>query len=331
LHCLFDFLKGSEKVDDEIYLKVGRFREAQIKQVSRDHYRLNELHDEIMNQVLDISMKQVFPRIGPPPSPFSFFVMGSAGRLEQSVWSDQDHGIIYCDQSDEIKAYFLTLGKEISKGLYLAGYPYCAGGVMSSNPFWCKSKSEWEGQIKTWALAASWESIRYLLIFIDGRSVYGRHKLLEGLKNIVFQAVKNEHLMSRISNNTLNLKKGIGVLGQLLVETHGKHTGSLNIKEIALFPYVNTVRLLAIKNNLLKTSTLSRFEKLQVPDKESYKEMFLKLLNYRLLFSNQKDYESGHYLPVDILTKEQKNEVKDIIKHGALLHQSVRKSIEMEG
>jgi CBS domain-containing protein len=317
-------------MDDEIYVRIGRFRETQIKQVSHDHTKLNELHDEIMNQVLETSLKQTFPRIGPPPSPFSFFVMGSAGRLEQSLWSDQDHGIIYCDQSDEVKAYFLALGKEISKGLYLAGYPYCDGGVMCSNPFWCKSQSEWEGQIKTWALAASWESIRYLLIFIDGRSLYGRHKLLEGLKNIVFQTVQTEQLLARISNNTLNLKKGIGVLGQLLVETHGKHTGSLNIKETALFPYVNTVRLLAIKNNLLETSTLSRLEKLQVPDKELYKELFLKLLNYRLLFSSQKDYESGHYLLIDTLTKKQKNELKDIIKHGAQLHQTVRKLIEME-
>ncbi|MCL6570457.1 MAG: hypothetical protein K6T88_02075 [Bacillus sp. (in: Bacteria)] len=317
-------------MDDEIYVKIGRFRETQIKQVSHDHTKLNELHDEIMNQVLETSLKQTFPRIGPPPSPFSFFVMGSAGRLEQSLWSDQDHGIIYCDQSDEVKAYFLALGKEISKGLYLAGYPYCDGGVMCSNPFWCKSQSEWEGQIKTWALAASWESIRYLLIFIDGRSVYGRHKLLEGLKKIVFQTVQTEQLLARISNNTLNLKKGVGVLGQLLVETHGKHTGSLNIKETALFPYVNTVRLLAIKNNLLETSTLSRLEKLQVPDKELCKELFLKLLNYRLLFSSQKDYESGHYLLIDMLTKEQKNELKYIIKHGAQLHQTVRKLIEME-
>jgi CBS domain-containing protein len=331
LHCLFDLLKGSEKMADEFYSKIGFLRETHIKQVSRDHYKLNELHDDIMKQVLELSMKQVISRIGPPPSPFSFFVMGSAGRLEQSFCSDQDHGIIYLDQSNEVKAYFLALGKEISKGLYLAGYPYCDGGVMSSNPFWCKSQSEWEEQIKTWALAASWESIRYLLIFIDGRSVYGRNNLIEGLKNIVFQTVQKEQLLLRISNNTLNLKKGIGVLGQLLVETHGKHSGSVNIKEVALFPYVNTVRLLAIKNNLLETATLSRLEKLQVPYNEVYKAMFLKLLNYRLLFTSQKDYESGHFLPIDILSKEQKNELKDIIKHGALFHQTVRKLIEMEG
>ena len=59
--------------------------------------------------------------------------------------------------------------------------------------------------------------------------------------------------------------------------------------------------------------------------------MFLKLLNYRLLYASQTDYDSGHYLPIDILAKEQKNEIKDIIKHGITLHQRVRKLIEKEG
>ncbi|MFP5106808.1 DUF294 nucleotidyltransferase-like domain-containing protein [Neobacillus sp. C211] len=316
---------------DNTYSAIAEYRRFHMKPVAQDHFKLNELHDNMIKQVLEISLKEILARYGPPPSPFSFFVMGSAGRFEQSVWSDQDHGIVYLDPTAEAKAYFLSLGKEISKGLYQAGYPYCDGGVMAGNPFWCKSHSEWEKQIKNWAQEASWESLRYLLIIIDGRSIFGQHQLLEHLKTFVYQTVQKEHLLPRMTNNTLYFKKGIGVLGQLLVETHGVHTGSLNIKETALFPYVNAARLLAVKENLLETSTLSRLHKLQIHDKDLYKAMFLKLLNYRLLFVSHTDYDSGHYLPVDILTKEQKNEMKDIIKNGVTLHQSVRKLIEKEG
>lgn len=318
-------------MDDNIYSVISAYRKEHMKEVVHDHFKLNELHDDMIKQVLKISLQEVLARYGPPPSPFSFFVMGSAGRFEQSVWSDQDHGIVYHEPTAEAKAYFLSLGKEISKGLYQVGYPYCDGGVMSGNPFWCKSHSEWEKQIKNWALEASWESLRYLLIFIDGRSFYGQHQLLEQLKTFVYQTVQKQHLLSRMSNNTLHFKKGIGVLGQLLVETHGVHSGSLNLKETALFPYVNAVRLLAVKENLLETSTLSRLDKLQIHDKDLYKAMFLKLLNYRLLYSSHTDYDSGHFLPTDILTKEQKNEIKDIIKHGVTLHQYVRKLIDKEG
>jgi CBS domain-containing protein len=331
LHALSISIEEVKKMNNHTYSVIADYRKVNMKEAASNHFKLNELHDNIIKQVLEISLREVLARYGPPPSPFSFFVMGSAGRFEQSVWSDQDHGIIYLDQSAEAKAYFLSLGKEVSKGLYQVGYPYCDGGVMSGNPFWCKSKTEWEKQTKNWALDASWESLRYLLIFIDGRSVYGQHQLLEQLKNFLYQIVHEQHLLSRISKNTQHFKKGIGVIGQLLVETHGVHTGSLNLKETALFPYVNAVRLLAIQENLLETSTLSRLDKLQFHDKDFYKAMFLKLLNYRLLLASHKDYESGHYLPADLLTKEQKNDVKDIIKHGVTLHQYVRKLLDKEG
>lgn len=312
------------------YSKINEYREDQITQISRDHFKLNQFHDEIINLVLDLAIKQINAQFGPPPSPFSFFVMGSAGRFEQSFWSDQDHGIIFQDRSDLAKSYFLALGKEISDGLHQAGYEYCDGGVMSCNPLWCKSLSEWKQQIMDWIKESSWESIRHLLIFIDARSLIGDHRLVEQLKRSVYQTGEMEHLLLRALNNTLHLKKGIGVLGQILVETHGVHSGTLNIKDIAMRPYVNAVRLLAIQKNLMETSTLSRLDKLPIPNKELYKTMFIKLLEYRCTYGIHTDYETGHYLPVEHLEKEQKKVVKEIVKNGAALYQYTRKLIVRE-
>lgn len=317
------------------YLEIRRFRDDQLIWVSRNHLQLNLLHDEIINRVITVSVKQIEESFGPIPCSFSFFMMGSAGRFEQSVWSDQDHGIIYQQQGTEIHSYFLELGKEISKGLHLAGYDYCDGGVMASNPLWCKSQSEWKQQLINWAIDSTWESIRQLLIFIDGRSLYGEASLIEILKIEVYETIHKENLFKQILNNTLHLKKGIGVLGQILVETHGLYTGSLNIKEKALFPYVNAIRLLAIKGNILETSTLSRLEKLkefELPysKRELYKQQFLKLLNFRLSHSKPSNYENSHYLPIRNLSKTQKEEVKEILKNGVDLYRYVRNLIEKE-
>jgi CBS domain-containing protein len=319
----------------DTYLEVRRFRDNQIIWVSRNHFQLNQLHDEIINRVIKVSVKQIVEKYGPIPCPFTFFMMGSAGRFEQSVWSDQDHGIIYEQQGTEIKEYFLALGKEISLGLHLSGYEYCDGFVMASNPLWCKSLSEWRLQLKNWSLDSSWESIRQLLIFIDGRSLYGEADFLENLKLEVYHTIRKENLYKKTLNNTLYLKKGIGILGQILVETHGPHSGSLNIKEKALFPYVNAIRLLAIKGNILETTTLSRLEKLsefELPSlkKELYKQQFLNLLNIRLALSKPDNYENSHYLPISSLTKKQKKEVKEILKNGAVLYHYVRNLIEKE-
>jgi CBS domain-containing protein len=311
------------------YEEIRSYREQQLTAVINDHFKMNQLHDEIITKVIELSLSRIQVRNGPPPCPFSFFVMGSAGRFEQSIWSDQDHGIIYQQQSDIIKDYFLELGKEISQGLQIAGYDYCDGAVMSSNPLWCKSISEWQQQLSKWILDSTWESIRQLLIFVDGRSMYGVEIYMEDLKLLVYQSIHNGPLLKRIFTNTLHFKKGMGVLGQLLVETHGPHAGLLNIKETALFPYVNAARLLAIKENITETSTLLRLE--SIPDslirtstKELYKQQFLKLLNYRLAHCDNKDYESGHYLRMDTLSKMQKNEVKEILKNGLALYRFVK-------
>ncbi|MDQ1004816.1 CBS domain-containing protein [Neobacillus niacini] len=317
------------------YLEIRRFRDDQIIWVSRNHLQLNQLHDEIIQRVISVSIKQTETKYGSLPCPFTFFMMGSAGRFEQSVWSDQDHGIIYQQQGDSINDYFLALGKEISQGLKLAGYDYCDGDVMASNPLWCKSFSEWRKQLVNWSNNSNWECIRHLLIFIDGRSLYGDASLLENLKIEVYQTIHKENLFKKVLNNTLYLQKGIGVLGQILVETHGPHTGSLNIKEKALFPYVNAVRLLSIKGNILETSTILRLEKLsqvELPSikRELYKQQFLKLLNFRLTLSKRDNYENSHYLPISTLSKTQKEEVKEILKNGAALYRYVRKLIEKE-
>lgn len=317
------------------YLEIRRFRDDQIIWVTRNHFQLNQLHDEIIKRVITASVNQIIERYGPIPCSFSFFMMGSAGRFEQSVWSDQDHGIIYQQQGTEINEYFLALGKEISQGLQLTGYVYCDGGVMASNPLWCKSVSEWRQQLATWLLDSNWELIRQLLIFIDGRCLYGDASFLENLKTEVYQTIHKENLLKKLLSNTLHLKKGMGILGQILMETHGPHSGSLNIKEKALFPYVNAIRLLAIKGNIFETSTLSRLEKLpdfELPStkRELYKQQFLKLLNFRLSLAKPDNYENSHFLPITSLSKKQKEEVKEILKNGAALYRYVRNIVSKE-
>jgi CBS domain-containing protein len=322
-------------MDADGFSKIRLYRDQHIQAAAIDHFSLNHFHDDLINQTLELAMKQTIERYGPPPCLFSFFVMGSAGRFEQAVWSDQDHGIIYQEQNDEAKSYFLALGKAISNGLYLAGYDYCDGGVMASNPFWCKSVLEWQNQLANWLHTSSWESIRHLLIFMDGRSVYGESQFIDKLKSFVYQSIDQANLLRKIFSNTMYVRKSIGVFGQILTETHGRHTGAVNLKEIAFFPYVNAIRLLAIKGRISKTSTLSRLDAipndwLPSEEKQMIQRHFLQLLKYRLSLVEHPNYEFGHYLLIKLLTKEQKNELKEILKHGATLYRFVRHLVEKE-
>ncbi len=320
---------GFDNYDD-----LRNMREQQIKHVATDHIELNQFHDQLMTQVVHLAIKKVKKEWGPPPSPFSFFLMGSGGRFEQALWSDQDHGIVYEIHSDEAHDYFLKLGKEISVGLNSVGYEYCDGNVMASNPLWCKSLKEWNRQLETWMEDESFEAIRYLLIFIDARVLVGCDSFIEELKEVIHLKIEESpYLLKRMLKNTMRLQKGIGVFGQILVETHGSHTGEINLKQTALFPYVNAVRLLALKERVMNTSTLARLGALSDntigrSNREHYKEEFGKLLQFRLAYGGKENYEAVHYVKVDTLPKEQKKELKDRMKQGLELYNETTKTIE---
>lgn len=327
--------EGRDQMTEAAYSGIRQYRDQQIIKVSHNHVLVNHLHDEIMIKVIQTAMKQIAEELGSPPAPFSFFVTGSAGRFEQAIWSDQDHGIIFADDSEAAQTYFLALGKEIVKGLYLAGYPYCSGGVMASSPVWCKSTAGWTAQLTKWIQESSWESIRNLLIFVDCRNLFGEMEYTNHLKVLVYEAIHREKLIERIFSNTSHLQNGIGILGQFLVETHGVHAGTLNIKEKMLFPFVNAARLLAVKEKMLASSTLTRLgniseKSFSAHDKKLYQDQFNKLLHFRLIFGNHSNYESGHYLSIGKMPKMLRKELKEIIQAGIKLNHHARTLVEKE-
>ncbi|WP_209123602.1 DUF294 nucleotidyltransferase-like domain-containing protein [Alkalihalobacillus sp. BA299] len=320
-------------VNNDKYKKVRQWRDDHIGNHLSNNDELNQFHHKIMNKVLKIAIDELKEKFGDPPSEFSWFVMGSGGRLEQAIVSDQDHGLVYERNDVRSKTYFHALGNEITKGLYLTGYLYCEGNVMCSNPLWCRSMEEWQAQINKWMEEKSWESIRYILIFYDARPLIGNDQFVRGLKQIIYQYIKKyPYFLNRLLKNTMRIQKGIGFFGQFLTETHGIHTGSINIKNYGFFPYVNVVRFLSIKENLQVTSTLARFEQLsQLP---SYKQLnrhqmnFKRLLDYRLMNSQQKDnYGDIHYLNIQKMNGKQKTELKQILRDAALFQQCIQNSI----
>ncbi|WP_371017737.1 DUF294 nucleotidyltransferase-like domain-containing protein [Pseudalkalibacillus sp. JSM 102089] len=316
----------------ENYEDLRKMREQQIKNVATDHFALNHFHDQLMSQIVYLAVEKVKKEWGPPPSPFSFFLMGSGGRFEQALWSDQDHGIVYEISSEEASNYFLKLGKEISVGLNTVGYEFCDGNVMASNPLWCKSVEEWKRQLENWMDDESFDAIRHLLIFIDARVLVGRGEFIEDLKQVIHSKIEESpYLLKRMLKNTMRLQKGLGVFGQILVETHGTHTGEINLKQTALFPYVNAVRLLALKESVMTTSTLARLGALSDNSRsewKQYEDKFKQLLQFRLRYGKQEDYEAVHYVTIDSLPKEKKKELKEIMKKGIELYNDTTKHIE---
>lgn len=311
----------------ETYESIKEWKNSNLSSFLTNNVSLNTFHDQVMQKVLEVAKGNMKQKRS--PCKFTWFITGSGGRFEQALISDQDHGIIYEQSSKENDLYFKQLGEELSYGMDTVGYPYCNGNIMSSNPIWCKSVTDWELQLRKWMGEESWESIRYLQIFYDARALYGSEDYIKQLKAAIYHYQNdNPTLLMRFMENVKHLKNAIGPMGQLLAEQHGSYQGHINLKYTAFLPYVNSIRLLSIKEGICATSTLERIIELQ--EKEEYKELlkysyenFMTLMNYRLSLFKVKEYDDTHYLNVKTLTKEQRKELKRILKYGKKLHDEV--------
>ncbi|MDQ0229557.1 DUF294 nucleotidyltransferase-like domain-containing protein [Metabacillus malikii] len=317
------------------YEALIKWKEAHLFEYVNDTASLNQFHDEIMIQACNIAVEKVKKVIGKPPCNFAWFLTGSGGREEQGVISDQDHGIVFESDFSESQIYFKKLGSELADGLKFLGYPYCDGKIMSSNSLWCQSIDGWEKQLKTWMHEMNWEAIRYLQIFFDSRTVVGNDRYIHQLKKmIVIHANRNGQLLKRFQENMQYYKRAIGPLGQLFVQTSGKYEGCLDVKQTAFLPYVNAIRLLAIKEGVMETSTINRLNNLvkQQIYRESLDEVrsqFVKLLDLRLSAPTAiVEYDDGHYLNVKTLSKAQKKELKKILRVGKFVHHYAQALIE---
>jgi CBS domain-containing protein len=331
----FSIRKGSGTVQNEAqYKELKEWRSQHIQAYLTDNKKLNQFHDELMRKVFNKAFQTIKKQSGEPPCAFLWFVVGSAGRREQGVASDQDHGLVYETKSKKYETYFKSLGEELSFGLNEVGYPYCEGNVMSSNKVWRKSLEEWEEQLLEWMDSQSWESMRYLQIFYDARSIVGEEKYITTLKNKVHDFKKGHPtLLRRFLDNMMHVKKAVGPFGQIFVEDNGAHKDSIHIKNAAFMPYVNSVRLLSIKEGIHATSTLGRLSELCLlpgyKELKPYYENFERLLSYRVsLFKTSTTYDEVHYLNIKKLSKDEKKEVKHILKNGRKLHEYVQKIIK---
>lgn len=316
------------------YQAIKDWKNQHISQNQSNTYTLNTFHDCVMKEVFKLAFKSL--DTDSPPCSFAWFITGSGGRFEQGLISDQDHGIVYKNNDVIANEYFKALGEEISIGLNIVGYPYCEGNVMSSNPKWCKPLELWQEQLLHWMDEGSFQTIRNLQIFFDARLLIGDDYLLNTLKRLIFQYQK-EHpkLTQRLMENVSHVKNAVGPLGQIIVEEKGIHAGAVDLKYAAFLPYVNAIRLLAIKEGISETSTLKRLDQLMNINSQYYdvlsscKNNFLRLLELRISLLNTSDsYDDIHYLKINKLTRQEKKELKQILKDGKKLHQYVNVTIE---
>ncbi|MEC7939178.1 MAG: DUF294 nucleotidyltransferase-like domain-containing protein [Pseudomonadota bacterium] len=188
-------------------------------------------------------------QLGKSPIPYCFLALGSMGRDEQLLVTDQDNAIILDDTYDEVKhgKYFEALSKFICDGLDQCGYVYCTGDIMATNPTWRMTRREWEECFADWIDDPNPKALLNASIFFDLDGVYGRLKWAEQLNSfIVRRARKNNLFLACLARNALNRTPPLGFFKDFVMEKDGRHNNSINLKRRGTAPLADLIRVHAL-------------------------------------------------------------------------------------
>ncbi len=233
---------------------------------------ISSVADTILQKVMTITLEEM----GPPPARFVFMIMGSEGRLEQTLKTDQDNAIIYENVPEAKEAavhqYFLKFGETACTLLDRAGYDFCKGDVMAMNPKWCQSLGQWKSYFKSWIYAATAEDLLNTSIFFDFREGYGEMSLTHELKIFLFETLEGwTGFLRHLTENALHFGPPIGFFRNFVVESKGEHQDKLDLKS-AMLPITDFARIYALKYGIEETNTLERLHHLQLKMVLSQKE-----------------------------------------------------------
>lgn len=230
---------------------------------------ITEFYDRLTQKVIEISETEMVEEgYGVPPVNYSFINMGSSGRKEQFMRTDQDNGIIFEDpykkDEEEVQNYFLTLGEKIVNGLIKCGFKECPGGVMAKNPEWCRSFKSWRKVIKEWTNNPDAENVRLMTIFLDFRHIYGQKRYCDLLKNFVVRTFRESHVaLQFLVKDDVSRKPPIGFFKQIKAKKDKKRGEWINIKSAAFVHIVDCLRVFSLREGIIETNTYERLERLK--------------------------------------------------------------------
>jgi PAS domain S-box-containing protein len=225
-------------------------------------YLISTVTDAITHRLVEFAIEEM----GEPPSEFAFLALGSEGRREQTLVTDQDNAIVFDDVANEkfaeVNRYFLYFGKKINLWLDKIGYQYCQGEVMAGNPQWCQPISRWKKYFSDWVNQKSQDGLLGVAVFFDFRIVYGTERYADELRRHINKIIDGkETFFSLLANEVSKYNIPTDIFKE---NGHDNAPGipeAFNIKN-AISPLVDFIRVYSIQHHMGESNSLLRLEKM---------------------------------------------------------------------
>ena len=217
-----------------------------------------------LNDLLGIRIIELIaPGFDLPQVPMCWIALGSEGRFEQTLSTDQDNGIIFeppdNEDTEAIRQQFLPFAQAVNQALDACGFPLCRGEVMAGNPLWCLSLAEWKSKFIDWIVSPTPDALLNTTIFFDFRPVYGDESLAERLREWLMRvAPTNAMFLVHSAGNALTCRPPLGKIRDFVLDHDKEFPHTINLKMYGSRPFVDAARVFSLIYGVHHTNTAER-------------------------------------------------------------------------
>lgn len=289
---------------------------------------ISALNDTLARRILELEREQH----ALSDIEWCWLAFGSEGRLEQTLTSDQDNGIIFRapaeTSAEKLRSRLLPFAQAVNQTLDACGHPLCAGEIMASNPRWCLSLEEWGQQFARWIRDPEPEALLNATIFFDFRALFGAQELAEALRAHLFDlTADNARFFRMMAEQAIKLEPPLGILRDFVLEDEGEYAGTIDIKKNGARLFVDAARVIGLATAVAHTSTAARLRlggaRINVPaaDCEAVVEAFYFIQRLRLEGGNS---ETANHLDPATLNEVDRRILKECFRQARRLQTRVR-------
>lgn len=232
---------------------------------------MTEINDALIRRAIELALQRLEKEgVERPSLQFCWLSLGSEGRGEQLLRTDQDNAIVYENPSEEWKEraedYFLKLGEYVVETLHACGFALCKGEIMASNPKWNQPLKAWKKHFADWVGIPEPMALMHSSIFFDLRGTYGDMTLVDELQTFILEQIEEGRgrFLNFLALNTLRNPPPLSFFKNFIVERSGENKDLFDIKLRSMMPLTDAARLLTLAEKQTDVNnTFKRFERLK--------------------------------------------------------------------
>lgn len=285
-------------------------------------------HDALIERLLRDAEKT----LGSPPCPYAWLALGSEGRYEQLLRTDQDNALVYADAAPPDAAeYFENLSQHVVSHLIKCGFPPCPGDVMATNPHWRQPLHVWKSYFNQWIGSPTEQTLLRVATFFDYRKIYGGLDVEAALRPIIQKGASNRVFLGRLARVTLRQPAPLSFFRQLVLEHDGKARDLIDLKARGTTLIVDLARLFALEAGCPHTNSFARLRhcieksSLSKTGSEELTAAYELISLFRLRYQYQQVQRGGkptNQVPVSWLKAMERRELKEALWAVARIQRS---------